>query len=165
MCPLKKKFTSKSLCNTACHCLSPGSVWGWGCWPRLTTQCVCLTTAVTVSWGLVVWQQDQPVLCPASWSLSGTNSKIHTGTGHEFLFNYCTRWGVGIKRYAPAALTRKKTRYTFCSGLGEHLSRSGRLRKNPATVGFDPRTVARRESPQPTTLSRPTCVEYTNLNI
>jgi len=49
--------------------------------------------------------------------------------------------GVGGQRQAPAALPPGQTRYPLYKTLGGTHGRSGRLRKIPPTLGFDPRTV------------------------
>jgi hypothetical protein len=49
--------------------------------------------------------------------------------------------GMGGQNHSLVTLPPGKTRYPLYRGLGEPQGRSGRVRINLATPGFDPRTV------------------------
>jgi len=49
--------------------------------------------------------------------------------------------GVGGQRYAPAALSQGKTRYSLYTALGGPQSRPGQVLKISPPSGFDPQTV------------------------
>jgi hypothetical protein len=83
--------------------------------------------------------------------LNEGKGKVHPRTSHkgpegEQMYSYTLSLTsaldqVGGQRHAPAALTPGKTRYSLHSSPGGSRGRSGQMRKNSPSPGFDPWTI------------------------